>query len=237
MGARARSVRGVAATEVVHYEIDVSLNVALVDDDPSILKLLAVSLRSTLGCEIACFGDAEAFLESDARERSDVVVSDLTMPGRTGAELARELGGERPRVILLTAVDSALPQTEGVAAILVKPCRTAKLVETIRKVAGTAAEGHRAPRAPALESLRHAYREHLASEHSRWQALVSAATASEGVHPLREALHRLAGTCGSYGMTALMERALSLRVRLVAGEAFEVEGRALLEQLAAEGAS
>lgn len=211
-----------------------SLHVALVDDDPSILKLLALSLRSTLGCEVSCFGDAEAFLESAARARSDVVVSDLTMPGRTGAELARELGGARPRVILLTAVDSALPHSEGVAAILVKPCRTAKLVETIRKVAGASAEGSRAPRAPALEALRQTYRQHLASESARWQALVSAATASEGVHPLREALHRLAGTCGSYGMTALMERALCLRGRLVAGEAFEAEGRALLEQLALE---
>lgn len=213
-----------------------SLHVALVDDDPSILRLLALSLRSALGCEVSCFGDAEAFLGSAARGTCDVVVSDLTMPGRTGAELARELGLPA-RVILLTAVDSPLTLTDGVAAILVKPCRTAKLVEAVRGVVGDAADAPRASRPAALDGLRLRYRQHLGAERLRWRQLVTAAVAADGVLALREALHRLAGTCGSYGMTALMERALTLRARLAAGEAFDLEGRALLEQLDLEAVS
>ncbi|MGV3622910.1 MAG: response regulator [Archangium sp.] len=213
------------------------LHIALVDDDPSILKLLAVTLRNTLGCKVSCFGDAESFLESDARAGCQVVVSDLTMPGRTGAELARELGGTPPRVILLTAIDSANVPTEGVAAVLIKPCRAAKLVETIRQVAGLEADARRRDQPPAIDALTQRYRQHLASERDRWAGLVAAASASGGLHALRDALHRLAGTCGSYGMPVLMERALTLRARLAAGEPFEDEGRALLAQLDLEVAA
>ena len=55
-----------------------------VDDDASILSLLQ-TLLSTEGHEVICASSAEEALQELERERFDLLISDLKLPGLDGA--------------------------------------------------------------------------------------------------------------------------------------------------------
>jgi CheY-like chemotaxis protein len=70
----------------------------------------------------------------------DVLITDQTMPGMTGAELAQRAQRIRPDlpVILCTGYDSALEdkltETPRIDALLAKPISRAELAKTVRTV-------------------------------------------------------------------------------------------------------
>ena len=102
------------------------MRVLVVDDESSLLLTLAANLELE-GFGIASASTGERALELLARERFDLVLTDVRMPGMNGVELFRRIREVEPElpVILMTAfaVESLIEDaiTEGVFAVLPKP--------------------------------------------------------------------------------------------------------------------
>jgi DNA-binding NarL/FixJ family response regulator len=118
------------------------IRVLLADDHPIVLGGLdqLLSLEPDLTVVARCTNGNEA-LAAIARERPQVVIADLTMPGRSGIDLLRELQakGSPVRVILLTARiehDQVLEALKlGVAGIVLKESAPFQILDSIRRVA------------------------------------------------------------------------------------------------------
>jgi FixJ family two-component response regulator len=114
--------------------------VAVIDDDPSILKGLSSLLRSE-GYNVETFGDAESFLKSSAADLASFVVTDIQMPQIDGLELQDMLRKERSDlpIVIMTAFDDATTRTRAIAGgardLLVKPFPAEALLNQIRLVA------------------------------------------------------------------------------------------------------
>ena len=78
--------------------------VAIVDDDESVQHSLQDLIESD-GLTALCFGSAEQFLDSDARNKAACLITDIRMPGMSGLDLQAKLKAERCRipVIFITA--------------------------------------------------------------------------------------------------------------------------------------
>jgi len=97
--------------------------VLLVDDEPLLLRSMVKLVRS-LGYEVFQAASSEQALEVLSREAIDLVLSDVTMPGISGIELAREVALRFPNVRVLLAsgyADGLGAATPGVSAVLNKP--------------------------------------------------------------------------------------------------------------------
>ena len=98
----------------------------IVDDDSSIRWVLARALRAE-GFEVKDFEDAESALKAFKREKPEVLMTDIRMPGISGLELAKTVHQNHPDipVIIMTAhtdLDSALASYEsGAFEYLPKP--------------------------------------------------------------------------------------------------------------------
>ena len=112
--------------------------IMLVDDDPDLLKLLSIRLKSG-GFDIASANSGETALAAVAANRPDVVVTDLRMPGMDGMALFDALNLSHPGlpVIVLTAhgnIPEAVEATQrGVFGYLTKPYDAQELVAHIRR--------------------------------------------------------------------------------------------------------
>jgi two-component system, LuxR family, response regulator FixJ len=100
--------------------------VAVVDDDEAVREALS-ELLLVLGLACRTFDRADAFMAEYVPDQFDCLITDVSMPGRSGLELQerlRELGSPMP-VIIITADTS--PSTRGRAlsagafACLTKP--------------------------------------------------------------------------------------------------------------------
>ncbi|WFU78220.1 response regulator [Bradyrhizobium sp. CIAT3101] len=100
--------------------------VAVVDDDEAVREALS-ELLLVLGLACQTFDRVDAFMAEYVPDRFDCLITDVSMPGRSGLELQerlRELGSPMP-VIIITADTS--PSTRGRAlsagafACLTKP--------------------------------------------------------------------------------------------------------------------
>jgi len=115
--------------------------ILFVDDDPRIAEIAERGLRDH-GYRVTSFTNSvEAFEEIQRHaEDFDLLISDMTMPGMTGEELARRAMAIRPGlpVILCTGhSDSMGPEkaTEmGIKAYCEKPVRMEKLLHSVRRV-------------------------------------------------------------------------------------------------------
>lgn len=110
----------------------------LVDDDPGLLRLLTIRLKSE-GFEVAACENAQQALTSIPRFQPDVVVTDLRMADVDGIALLKELQKRYPAlpVILLTAhgtIPDAVEATKsGAFAFLTKPVDKDQLLEQLDK--------------------------------------------------------------------------------------------------------
>jgi FixJ family two-component response regulator len=122
--------------------------VAVVDDDPSILRSLRSLLLSS-GFRALTFQSAAAFLESADAAATGCLVLDLSMPGMTGPELVAHLtavGRPIPFVVLTAVADpeqKARMIQGGAVAFLRKPTSGPELLGAIRSAVSGA--GERAP--------------------------------------------------------------------------------------------
>jgi FixJ family two-component response regulator len=100
--------------------------VAIVDDDESVQRALQDLIESD-GLSSLCFGSAEQFLDSEARNKAACLIADIRMPGMSGLELQAKLKAERCQIpiVFITAHGDAemriLAMREGAVEFLSKP--------------------------------------------------------------------------------------------------------------------
>ncbi|MGQ0430454.1 MAG: response regulator [Gammaproteobacteria bacterium] len=122
----------------MNHELGRRPRIALVDDDPGLLRLLTIRLRSE-GFDVAACESASQALQSVRSFHPDVVVTDLRMAQMDGIGLLRELQKRHPAmpVILLTAhgtIPDAVEATKsGAFAFLTKPVEKDQLLEQLEK--------------------------------------------------------------------------------------------------------
>jgi len=105
---------------------EVSPWIAIVDDDPSVLKALARLLRAR-AMQAKTYNSAREFLAALPNGVPECLILDLQMPEMSGLALHQRLlrGGIKIPTIFITAYDSAeirqRCEAEGTAAYLLKP--------------------------------------------------------------------------------------------------------------------
>ncbi|MBO0746798.1 MAG: response regulator [Acidimicrobiaceae bacterium] len=127
--------------------------VLVVDDEPPILRALAVNLRAR-GFEADVAPTGEHALQAAARHRPDVVVLDLGLPGMSGVEVIQGLRGWTTiPIIVLSARDA---EREKVAALdagaddyVTKPFGMDELFARLR---AALRRGTPAPEAPIIDT-------------------------------------------------------------------------------------
>jgi FixJ family two-component response regulator len=106
--------------------------IAIVDDDPSVLKSLARLLR-TRSFNVRTFHSAQQFLSSLSDARPDCLILDLQMSEMSGLELQRILARKHIRIptVIITAHDEAgmreRCKAAGAIAYLPKPLQDVSL--------------------------------------------------------------------------------------------------------------
>lgn len=120
------------------------MNVLLVEDEQLVRDMLAEFLQRA-GYDVRTAGTAEEVLSMplDAARPYDVVLTDVTLPGRTGVELARILRGAWPdlKVVYMSGnLDDAIERTEMQRAgtfFLSKPFTRSSMLEMLRQALAT----------------------------------------------------------------------------------------------------
>ena len=110
----------------------------LVDDDPDLLRLLSIRLKSN-GYDVTAVDSAQRALASISAARPDLVLSDLRMEGMDGMALFHEVQASYPGlpVIILTA-HGTIPEAvaavkRGVFGYLTKPYDADELLQQVER--------------------------------------------------------------------------------------------------------
>jgi len=77
------------------------VRVVLVDDLPDMRRLLSLWLEDSHVTVVGEASDCDEAVEVVERERPDLVVMDIHMPGRTGVECTRELVSRHPGIAVV----------------------------------------------------------------------------------------------------------------------------------------
>ena len=115
-----------------------SLDVLIVDDDPLILTVVDLMVRHA-GHTARTASDGNAALDVLADSASDIIVSDIRMPGMDGLELARVVRRDYPQIpiILMTGYlseySSGSAEEIGIEGILKKPFKSTDLIAAITR--------------------------------------------------------------------------------------------------------
>lgn len=119
------------------------LKILLVEDDPDSRELLAEVLA--IDHEVVTAADGQEGLVTFVRERPEVVVTDETLPGLKGSELARRVRGLRPETrILLVSGHATVPGSEACDLVLRKPLDVEDLLNALDGLFDSPREGDRA---------------------------------------------------------------------------------------------
>jgi type IV pilus assembly protein PilB len=113
--------------------------VLVVEDSDTIVSVVRYFLELE-GFEVLVAQDGRLGLEAAIRERPDVIVSDVNMPGMNGLEMVRALRQDprtaAVRVLMLTSEDSVERETEGLAAgaddYILKPIEPRRLAARVK---------------------------------------------------------------------------------------------------------
>jgi two-component system response regulator MprA len=116
---------------------ELKTRILVVDDDQRLRDLL-VKYLSGEGYEVKAVPDAKGMDKQLARERYDLVVLDLMLPGEDGLAVCRRLraAGDRVPILMLTARDAVADRIDGLDAgaddYLVKPFDVGELAARLR---------------------------------------------------------------------------------------------------------
>src|SRR6476661_3486048 len=110
--------------------------VLVVDDDVALAEMLGIVLRGE-GLEPSFVSDGDAALGAFRREKPDVVLLDLMLPGTDGIEICRQIRAESGvPIVMLTArsdtVDVVLGLESGADDYVVKPFKPKELVARVK---------------------------------------------------------------------------------------------------------
>ena len=110
--------------------------VLVVDDDPALAEMLGIVLRNE-GYDTAFVADGDQALGAFRREKPDVVLLDLMLPGTNGIEVCRQIRAESGvPIVMLTAkgdtTDVVLGLESGADDYVVKPFKPKELVARVR---------------------------------------------------------------------------------------------------------
>ena len=106
--------------------------ILLIDDDPQINEVVKATLEM-LGHDVTAVEDADQSSRVFSEFRPDLTLVDYSLPGRSGLDLLKELGKERPDAIRFLATGMAdfglLKQAveAGASSMLCKPYRVSDL--------------------------------------------------------------------------------------------------------------
>jgi len=131
--------------------------VLVVDDEPRIVEIVRAYLERE-GFGVLTAADGTTGLEMARRERPDLVVLDLMLPGLSGWEVCRTLRGEGgPPIIMLTARDDVTDKIVGLELgaddYVTKPFNARELAARVRAVLRRARGEQARPRAIAVGDL------------------------------------------------------------------------------------
>ncbi len=111
--------------------------ILVVDDEPGMQNFLLKTLRPRAG-QVLGAGTAEEAETLLARHRFDLIILDITLPGKSGIQLLRELRaqGHPAEVVLITAfadLDTAIEALRaGAGDFLLKPFRVAQVLGAVK---------------------------------------------------------------------------------------------------------
>jgi DNA-binding response OmpR family regulator len=115
--------------------------VAIVDDEPDLVELVAFHLQRA-GFETRAFLDGQSFMKYLSRQRPDLVILDLMLPDTDGMEICKYLRSNREfaalPIIMLTAkgdeTDRVLGLELGADDYMTKPFSVKELVARVKAV-------------------------------------------------------------------------------------------------------
>ena len=116
--------------------------VYIVDDDPSMQEALRSLVRSE-GLDVMVFSSAMDFLDAPRVDAPSCLVLDVQMPGLSGLDLQRELGGSDPPLpIVFITGHGDIPMSvramkAGATEFLPKPFRDDELIAAVRNALAT----------------------------------------------------------------------------------------------------
>src|SRR5512139_2476610 len=113
-------------------------SILVVDDDPEIVSMLSTRLTAR-GYKVSSAGDGHRALELAKRERPDLVLLDVMMPGKSGWEVARALKQDPVtqaiKIVMVTAIGAQVNEITsplyGADAHVDKPFEFEKLEKII----------------------------------------------------------------------------------------------------------
>ena len=113
--------------------------VLVVEDSPTIVSVVKYFLELE-GFEVLVAENGLLGLEMALRERPDVIVSDVNMPGMGGVAMVKALRGDartsQVRILMLTSESSVESETEGLAAgaddYILKPVEPRRLAARVK---------------------------------------------------------------------------------------------------------
>ncbi|HEY3654949.1 MAG TPA: response regulator [Steroidobacteraceae bacterium] len=120
------------------------MEILLVEDSPEV-SLITVEYLTELGHQVVAVADAELAVEKLAQRTFDVVMTDVSLPGMSGIELAKELTKKYPKLPLVIAsgygslnIDVLMGQRQANILVLAKPYDMELLEQTLQKASAFA---------------------------------------------------------------------------------------------------
>lgn len=112
------------------------MNILVVEDNDDFRELLCEMLHM-LGHFVASEASAEESLLAMQANKPDLVISDLTLPGMSGVELAKQIHADNPEIKIILSSGYGLPagaQLDFKVGVLSKPYSLNQLIQAISQV-------------------------------------------------------------------------------------------------------
>ena len=120
------------------------MEILLVEDSPEV-SLITVEYLMELGHQVVAVEDAELAVEHMARKKFDAVMTDVSLPGMSGIDLAKELVKKYPHLPVVIAsgygglnVEFLMGQPQPNVLVLPKPYDMDMLEKTLNQAASVA---------------------------------------------------------------------------------------------------
>lgn len=126
------------------------LRILVIDDDVGIRRMMRLALEG-MGYEVCEAADGKEGLALFAKQPSDLVITDLVMPGKEGIETIRTLRKGHPHLKIIAMSGGSLTHSSdnlkmakslGANAAFSKPFSMADLAKIITGLLGTAPTDH-----------------------------------------------------------------------------------------------